>query len=105
MFQRLRLWLVGQSGLKQATREAAREATREGLLEGIQLGLEDALESLATLTGPPVETIETTTPIPSAAELKGMRKAELLDVAATQGIDADESMTVADLRERLSAVE
>ena len=49
MFDRLKLWLTGSSGLREAARDAAREATAAGLVEGFQLGVGDFLDRL---TGP-----------------------------------------------------
>jgi len=111
MFQRFRTWLLGGSGLKEATRDAAREATREGLLDGIRLGIEDAMSELNGLVEAPkpIEIAQTNgheirprEPI-TASEMRGMRKADLLTLADDRGINVDDSMTVADLRELLIA--
>lgn len=106
MFERLKLWLIGDSGLRQATREAAREATREGLAEGFRLGVEDFI---AGINGPRPEpqTIEVRSngngrhhPL-TAAELRGLRKADLLELAEERGLKVDESWTVNQLRDEL----
>lgn len=109
MFQRLRIWLTGQSGLREATREAAREATREGLTEGFRLGVDDFIGDLTAITASEPTMIEAetngqtaTAPRLTAAELRGKRKAELIDLAAENGIDADDSWTVAELRDALT---
>lgn len=115
MFERIKIWLLGSSGLKEATREATRQAVRDGFTEGLRLGLEDALTSLESSTSPQNGTVVHidqvgeqsansvhTEPI-TAAELRGMRKADLLELAEERGLTVDDSSTVAELREKLSA--
>ncbi len=99
MFERLKLWLVGSSGLKQAT--------REGLLEGIRLGMEDALDRLTEASSPEVEMVAIeakahSEPPTTLADIRGMKKAELIDLALSRGIAADEGWTVAELRTQLT---
>lgn len=112
MFSKLKLWLLGSSGLREATRDAAREATREGFLEGIRLGLGDALESLESLTD--TRAVKTITPAINghqnghrkpltASELRGKRKADLLELAEERGLVADDSWTVSALTEALTS--
>lgn len=107
MFQRLRLWLIGSSELKEATRDAAREATREGLTEGFRLGVEDFIDQVTGNLPTEPKVIEANSnskhePL-TAAELRGMRKADLLELAIDRGIDASEDWTVAQLKDELTA--
>ena len=57
MFDRLRIWILGSSGLREATRDAAREATAAGLHEGFHLGVSDFLDRIS---GPQPVDIEAT---------------------------------------------
>lgn len=98
MFHRIKTWLSNGAGLREATRDAAREATREGLTEGFRLGVEDFIQSVSIHTEP--VTIEVSKPL-TAADLKGKRKADLLELASERGLNADESWTVAELTEEL----
>ena len=133
MFARFRIWLAGASGLRDATRDAVREATREGLTEGFRLGVGDFLDRITGPAAVDVEARNTGTghaangqqvrvnghkppgtgtddrividppkPIP-AAELRGKRKPELLTLAEQRGIETDDSWTVPELREALTA--
>lgn len=112
MFERIRTWLTKSSGLREAARDAAREATREGLTEGYRLGVEDFLLDITgerAIEPRPVKTITSNgnghherEPI-HASQLRDMRKAELLEMAESRGIEADETLTVADLKARLVA--
>ena len=108
MFERLRLWLAGSSGLQEAARDGARAAVRQGTLEGVRLGLEDALSELTGLVDPPAKIIDAQAngthdaPRITPAELGRMRKADLIDLAQRHGIDADETWTAGQLRERLA---
>lgn len=111
MFERLKIWFLGSSGLKEATREATRQAVRDGFTEGLRLGLEDALTSLESNTAQNGSVVHIDQPKDghgkhneplTAAELRTMRKADLLALAEERGIDAEDSWTVAELRENLS---
>lgn len=104
MFSKIRLWLVGSSGLREATRDAAREATREGLLEGFRLGSDDFISALTGIST--VATIEAPSNghqhALSASELRAMRKDDLVAEAESRGILDASTLTAADLRDRLA---
>lgn len=109
MFTRLRNWLRGESGLYEATRDATRETTYRAMRDGFPLGVEDFIDDLIGSDYREPTVIEAaenngqtaTAPRLTAAELKRTRKPDLLDLAAENGIDADDSWTAPQLRDAL----
>lgn len=107
MFAKLKLWLVGGSGLKQTVQEAAQEAVRDGILDGVRLGVEEAIENLLThqIVDNSPQLIESKVAVKITVEdLKGLKKSELIELGRENGIDVGEDMTVAEIKSALVEV-
>lgn len=104
MFAKLKLWLVGGSGLKQTVQDATQEAVRDGVLEGVRLGVEEAIENLLTYqavdNSPQLIELKQEVTI-TVDDLKGLRKSELIELGREQGIDVGEDMTIAEIKTAL----
>lgn len=100
--------------LAQWVGNEAERQTEAAITAGVQRGARNALLKLTggavdpgdvlglTLTAEPPERIEAGDPAPlTAADLKGLLKADLLALAAERGHDVPEETTVAELREML----
>lgn len=94
MFDRLKFWVKKDSGMREAIRDASRETTFEALSEGFPLGVQDWLDSLC----PKVIEVQRTL---TEKELKTLRKPQLIELALERNIDADETMTVEQIKEKL----
>lgn len=106
LFQALTRWLGAE----------AEKATERAITEGVQRGARNALLKLTggavdpadvlglTITAEPPERIEAGDPAPlTAADLRGLRKDDLVTLAKERGIEIPDGATVAELREWLTA--
>lgn len=95
---------------------AAEQATERAITAGVQRGARNALLKLTggaidpadvlglTITAEAPERLEAAAPAPlTAADLKGLLKADLVALATERGHDVPEETTVAELREVLLA--